>query len=511
MKLELEKLEKSLSEYEEKKKAKERELKRLRELWNKVKSLAEKVDQAVNKMQTSHSNITQVETSLKKLYDQIKLQDPPLFSQLTELKNEAEKSDDISIEKQIIEVLNKKIREIKQDETKISGLEEERGGLEQEKQTFFAKKYALENEIGKFDSQIKRIEEFIRGKEKLEEIKCELCGSQLKPSEYGTHLSEIHTQRKRTNQALNKVKASLEKVKKEIVKLDEEIKRINQLINKKNALAPLIDPINDQLEQKLTFTSELLNEREKLVRLLEKLKEAFREEVPLEKLKEKVDNIKTLVDTLPVEIKGIQDNIERISKEQLPKTIKEVKKRKRANEEIKQLELENERFNRKIDFLIRQVRPALNDIQPLIRRLFIDNINQRASMYFDKFYGKESKYKRDDIRNIWMDDEYRFWVDRLGHAKQATRLSGGQGIVVSLCFLFALLDELGSSLGFLLLDEPSEHLDDKRVEELIEVLKGLQNIPQLIVVDHKPELKETADIKYEVTLENGFSQIKRIV
>jgi hypothetical protein len=44
-----------------------------------------------------------------------------------------------------------------------------------------------------------------------------------------------------------------------------------------------------------------------------------------------------------------------------------------------------------------------------------------------------------------MDDEYRFWIDRLGYIKQATRLSGGQGIVVSLCFLFALLDELGSA------------------------------------------------------------------
>jgi DNA repair exonuclease SbcCD ATPase subunit len=73
-----------------------------------------------------------------------------------------------------------------------------------------------------------------------------------------------------------------------------------------------------------------------------------------------------------------------------------------------------------------------------------------------------------------------------------------------------LLDELGSSLGFLLLDEPSNHLDNKRVEELIEVLKGLQNVPQLVVVDHKQELIDTADIKYDVFLENGFSQIRRI-
>lgn len=81
---------------------------------------------------------------------------------------------------------------------------------------------------------------------------------------------------------------------------------------------------------------------------------------------------------------------------------------------------------------------------------------------------------------------------------------------MSLCFLFASLHELGSVLGFLSLDELSNHLDDKRVEELIEVLKGLQNIPQLIVADHKPRLIDAADIKYEVTLANGFSQITRL-
>lgn len=82
--------------------------------------------------------------------------------------------------------------------------------------------------------------------------------------------------------------------------------------------------------------------------------------------------------------------------------------------------------------------------------------------------------------------------------------------MVSLSFLFAFLDELGGGLGFLLLDEPSNHLDQKRIEELVGVLQELQNVPQLIVVDHREELAQGADVRYRVVLEDGFSRIEQI-
>jgi len=50
-----------------------------------------------------------------------------------------------------------------------------------------------------------------------------------------------------------------------------------------------------------------------------------------------------------------------------------------------------------------------------------------------------------------------------------------------------------STTGFVILDEPTTRLDEKRREDLVAVLSALQNVPQLIIVDYNPELKEVAD------------------
>jgi DNA repair exonuclease SbcCD ATPase subunit len=507
-KLELENLKKKADELDIKRKERERELNDTIKLWNAVEPLTKAIEETQRNVQTLHSSIEQTDKSLRRLYEQVKSRNKELYDKIKGILIEAEQEP--SRERQIVDLLNQRIEEVKEKEKSLADLERRKEVIDEEHNKWIGRCSSLKDQIEKFNSQIERIENFLKGKQELVEIKCELCGSLLKPSEYKKHLQEVRKERDNKSSELENAKSSLKEVKRLYSDVNTQIQRINELVMEKNGLSPLVDPIGTQLDNKLSSMVKLKGYYEDLNRNLKKLNELLEESIPIEKVSDKLAEIKSRVDTLPLKIEHIKNEIKEIKEKQIPKLETEVEKRRKAKEDIANLEEENKKISRKIDFLVGEVRPALEDIQPIIRRLFIDSINSRAAIYFEKFYGKDSRYKREDIRKIWMDDEYRFWVDRLGHIKRATRLSGGQGIVVSLCFLFALLDELGSSLGFLLLDEPSNHLDDKRVEELIEVLKGLQNIPQLIVVDHKQELIDTADIKYEVFLENGFSQIRRI-
>ena len=57
-----------------------------------------------------------------------------------------------------------------------------------------------------------------------------------------------------------------------------------------------------------------------------------------------------------------------------------------------------------------------------------------------------------------------------------------------------------SQLDFLILDEPTTHLDENRRKELVTVLENLRRVPQLIIVDHHPELLEAADTRFLVSL-----------
>ena len=54
------------------------------------------------------------------------------------------------------------------------------------------------------------------------------------------------------------------------------------------------------------------------------------------------------------------------------------------------------------------------------------------------------------------------------------------------------------------------HLDENRRRELVTVLENLRRVPQLIVVDHHPELLEAADTQFRITLaQDGRSHVEQ--
>jgi|GEM_PF-503935 ATPase involved in DNA repair len=95
----------------------------------------------------------------------------------------------------------------------------------------------------------------------------------------------------------------------------------------------------------------------------------------------------------------------------------------------------------------------------------------------------------------------REWVD-------VRSLSGGERVAVSLSLRLALARMTSSEMEFMVMDEPTVHLDESRRSELIDVVRNAINVvPQLIVVTHDRELEAAGDNIIEVTNE-GFSKVK---
>ncbi|MGC8941768.1 MAG: SbcC/MukB-like Walker B domain-containing protein, partial [Sulfurihydrogenibium sp.] len=81
-------------------------------------------------------------------------------------------------------------------------------------------------------------------------------------------------------------------------------------------------------------------------------------------------------------------------------------------------------------------------------------------------------------------------------------LSGGQRIALSIALRLAIAKILNEKTDFLILDEPTIHLDESRKKELVDLLGDLKEsnfIRQLIVVTHDDEIKERADVIYKVS------------
>ncbi|MCX7738587.1 MAG: AAA family ATPase [Hydrogenothermaceae bacterium] len=84
---------------------------------------------------------------------------------------------------------------------------------------------------------------------------------------------------------------------------------------------------------------------------------------------------------------------------------------------------------------------------------------------------------------------------------QIDALSGGQRISLALALRFAISKMLNNRIDFLILDEPTIHMDKHRKRELVDLVGDIKEknfVKQLIVITHDEEIEERADTIYKV-------------
>ena len=88
-------------------------------------------------------------------------------------------------------------------------------------------------------------------------------------------------------------------------------------------------------------------------------------------------------------------------------------------------------------------------------------------------------------------------------------VSGGEKISIALSLRLAITQVMSQgNIETILLDEPTIHLDSYRRQELINVLRSMSIIPQMIIVTHDSELETAADTLIKISKEDGISKIE---
>lgn len=141
-----------------------------------------------------------------------------------------------------------------------------------------------------------------------------------------------------------------------------------------------------------------------------------------------------------------------------------------------------------------------NGIQKDLRSQSRPIIQSYTQGFFDKFNFNYSE--------LQLTDEYDISI--FGPEGQITldMVSGGEKIAIALSLRLAITQAMSEgNIETILLDEPTIHLDSFRRQELINVLRSMKVIPQMIIVTHDFELETAADTLIKIEKVDGISKV----
>jgi len=137
--------------------------------------------------------------------------------------------------------------------------------------------------------------------------------------------------------------------------------------------------------------------------------------------------------------------------------------------------------------LVRESRDVLHvgQLPRLIMQEYGKILNGQLDYYLEKF---QAPFR------VWLSDDLEFRASKNSAAEMdALRLSGAEKIIASVSFRMGMSDTFARQVGLLVLDEPSNYLDDANIQNLQMVLLELKKMSahtgrQVLVVTHEDKL-----------------------
>jgi len=168
----------------------------------------------------------------------------------------------------------------------------------------------------------------------------------------------------------------------------------------------------------------------------------------------------------------------------------------RVSKELEAARAEAERHGR-AEERGKAARSALRDVKPVARRILIESVNAELNGVFLKLRHRESLRSAELAQT---DDRYYVVVSRSdGQRFRHTELSLGEANLAALALRVALARALLGRPPFLILDEPTEHLDETHRRRIVELVRDLaRDVKTVLVTSHLGEFEEVADRRIDL-------------
>ncbi len=299
-------------------------------------------------------------------------------------------------------------------------------------------------------------------------------------------------------QALKEQKEKIEEKLKTLPQIEQSVEQLKQEVAE---LEPYYRKLI-QIQEALNREEELKNELEKLVKKKEKA------DKKLEELKASLPDIQSIQELLlrlQQERKYLQESIQQLNQklidlsQQLGQINAQIKSIQEKLQTINKVKSQQQQIQKQIEAYERVVFAlGPEGIQKLIRENALYNLPKLVNSLFSYFGFPFNQVKFDEKFDIKI---LAPTAERRDRYISVDALSGGQKVALGLALRLALSRFLGEKSDFIILDEPTIHLDQYRREELVNILLKLKDrnfLKQMIVITHDRELEDAADRIYYV-------------
>ncbi|RBQ22505.1 DNA double-strand break repair Rad50 ATPase [Candidatus Methanobinarius endosymbioticus] len=441
---------------------------------------------------------------------------------------------DISEEKKdsLIDSYNNKI---KSNEEFIENLKKELNKISNEKSIFKNKLeeiQLIENNISEnmhmydiIKKDLEKIKDIDSNLNKFEDTRDKLDNvllsikdqTELQNTTKKNHDNYVHAQG--SLDALGKEYDIKDKLKEVIRSMDMEVEKLKAAMGKDTYLSP------DIKEKDLKNRIEDLKEKDRKYNQLKGLI------VQLPILESQIKNKRDELDSIRSKIDDIENNIKacnysedkyknvvfthEISKEKLKGLNKELNeitgKATQIIADIEDLTIklnQNDVLKEKLENiedylkLLKEIRTlySKDGIQKVLRNRSKPLIQKNTKDFFEQF-----DFNYSDLK---IDDEYNISVFGLEGENTLEMLSGGEKIAIALALRLGITKAMSKgNVETILLDEPTIHLDSYRRHDLIDLLRQMSSLPQMIIVTHDTELENAADSIIKLQKDAGISKV----
>ena len=380
----------------------------------------------------------------------------------------------------------------------------------------------LEDLIKKNGEKIRDIDDKLKShsdvRDKIDNIILSIKNQkELQETSKESHDKYVHAQG--SFEALGKEYDTKDKLREIIRNMDIEVEKVKIAMSKDTYLSP------DVKEEELKERIEDLKEKDRKYNQLKGLIV----QIPI--LESQIKNKKDEMDSIRSKIDNIENNI-KATKYSEDKYKNLVFVNERSEEKLKQ-------SNKQLNEITGKATEIIDNIEELTIKISqneilkgkLENIDDYLKLLKEirDLYGKDGiqkelrnrskpliqKHTKDffeqfnfDYSDLKIDDEYNISVYGPEGESRLDMVSGGEKIAIALALRLGITKAMSKgNIETILLDEPTIHLDNYRRHELIDLLRGMSMLPQMIIVTHDNELENAADNIIKVQKEEGISNV----